>query len=120
MAEPKAPLPTSREDQTHRLSSPIIPSHPSCQNDREKPKTPNLLRDVLRWPHYNLRTEGAYFSWVKRYIYFFYKLKHHARKIKRKIDSTISRVLYGIRLARSEPPFSHVRSVLGLNRFTLR
>ena len=41
-------------------------------------------------------------------------------RMKRKIDSTLGRVLYGMRLAISEPPFSHITSALGLNRFTLR
>ncbi len=41
-------------------------------------------------------------------------------RMKRKIDSALGRVLYGMRLAISEPPFSHITSALGLNRFTLR
>jgi transposase len=41
-------------------------------------------------------------------------------RMKRKIDSAIGRVIYGMRLAISEPPFSHITSVLGLDRFTLR
>jgi transposase len=41
-------------------------------------------------------------------------------KMKRKIDSTIGRVIYGMRLAISEPPFSHITSALKLDRFTLR
>ena len=40
--------------------------------------------------------------------------------MKRKIDSTIGPVIYGMRLAISEPPFSHITSALGLDRFTLR
>ena len=41
-------------------------------------------------------------------------------RMKRKIDSNVGRVIYGMRLAISEPPFSHITSVLGLDRFTLR
>ena len=41
-------------------------------------------------------------------------------RMKRKIDSTVGRVLYGMRLAISEPPFSHITSALKLDRFTLR
>jgi len=41
-------------------------------------------------------------------------------RMKRKIDSTIGRVIYGMRLAISEPPFSHITSALGLDHFTLR
>jgi len=40
--------------------------------------------------------------------------------MKRKIDSAIGRVIYGMRLAISEPPFSHITSSLKLDRFTLR
>ena len=41
-------------------------------------------------------------------------------RMKRKIDSTIGRVIYGMRLAISEPPFSHITSAMRLDRFTLR
>ena len=41
-------------------------------------------------------------------------------RMKRKIDSAIGRVIYGMRLAISEPPFSHITSALRLDRFTLR
>lgn len=41
-------------------------------------------------------------------------------RMKRKIDSALGRVLYGMWLAISEPPFSHITSALGLDRFTLR
>jgi hypothetical protein len=41
-------------------------------------------------------------------------------RMKHKIDSTVGRALYGMRLAIGEPPFAHIRSALGLNRFTLR
>jgi transposase len=41
-------------------------------------------------------------------------------QMKRKIDSSVGRVIYGMRLAISEPPFSHITSALKLDRFTLR
>ena len=41
-------------------------------------------------------------------------------KMKRKIDSTIGRALYSLRVAIAEPPFAHICRILGLNRFTLR
>jgi len=41
-------------------------------------------------------------------------------RMKRKIDSAIGRVIYGMRLAISEPPFSHITSGMKLDRFTLR
>jgi hypothetical protein len=41
-------------------------------------------------------------------------------KMRRKIDSAASRAIYSMRLAVSEPPFAHIRSMIGLNYFTLR
>ena len=41
-------------------------------------------------------------------------------RMKRKIDTAIGRTIYSMRLAVGEPPFAHIRSVLGLNKFTLR
>jgi transposase len=41
-------------------------------------------------------------------------------RMKRKIDSAVGRILYGMRLAISEPPFAHIASAIGLDRFTLR
>ena len=41
-------------------------------------------------------------------------------KMKRKIDSSLGRIIYGMRLAISEPPFSHITSAMKLDRFTLR
>jgi len=41
-------------------------------------------------------------------------------KMKRKIDSAMGGVIYGMRLAISEPPFSHITSSMKLDRFTLR
>lgn len=41
-------------------------------------------------------------------------------RMKRKIDSTIGRVLYGMRLATAEPPFAHIRHIMGLDRFSHR
>jgi hypothetical protein len=41
-------------------------------------------------------------------------------KMKRKLDTAIGRAMYGMRLAIGEPPFAHIRSVLGLDRFSLR
>jgi transposase len=41
-------------------------------------------------------------------------------KMKQKIDSAQGRAIYSMRLAVGEPPFAHIRSALGLDRFTLR
>lgn len=41
-------------------------------------------------------------------------------KMKRKIDSIKGRMTYNRRLGTAEPPFAHIRSMLRLDRFTLR
>ena len=40
--------------------------------------------------------------------------------IKCKIDSAAGKAIYSMRLAIAEPPFAHIRSVMKLDRFTLR
>ena len=47
-------------------------------------------------------------------------LNTFTERMKRKIDSVVGRVFYSKRLAISEPQFSYIRSVIGLDRFTLR
>ncbi len=41
-------------------------------------------------------------------------------RMRRKIDTVAGRTLYGMRLAIGEPPFAHIRSAIGLDRFSLR
>ena len=41
-------------------------------------------------------------------------------KMKRKIDSTVGKALYSMRLAIAEPPFANIRHAIGLDRFSLR
>jgi transposase len=60
-----------------------------------------------------------------RQVYFFQgraesKPETFTEKMKRKIDSIKGRLIYNRRLGTSEPPFAHIRSTLGLDRFTLR
>jgi len=43
-----------------------------------------------------------------------------ALKMKSKIDSVIGKAIYSRRIATAEPPFAHIRHVMGLDRFTLR
>src|SRR3989338_4926139 len=42
------------------------------------------------------------------------------QKMKRKIDSITGRLIYNRRLGTAEPPFAHIRSILRLDRFSLR
>jgi len=60
-----------------------------------------------------------------RQVYFFQgsagsKPETFTQKMKRKIDSIRGRLIYNRRLGTAEPPFAHIRHVLGLDRFTLR
>ncbi len=74
-----------------------------------------LREKCLRHPD---RTEA-------RQVYFFQgcvesKPETFTQKMKRKIDSIKGRLIYNRRLGTAEPPFAHIRSMLGLDRFTLR
>ncbi len=60
-----------------------------------------------------------------RQVYFFQgsaesKPETFTQKMKRKIDSIRGRLIYNRRLGTAEPPFAHICSILGLDRFTLR
>jgi len=60
-----------------------------------------------------------------RQVYFFQgrsdkKPETFTEKMKRKIDSIKGRLIYNRRLGTAEPPFAHICSILGLDRFTLR
>ncbi len=65
-------------------------------------------------------------DWTEaRQVYFFQgrdetKPETFTEKMKRKIDSIKGRLTYNRRLAIAEPPFAHIKSILGLDRFTLR
>lgn len=74
-----------------------------------------LRSQCLRYPERTEIRQVAYFVGrsAKGDITF-------TERMKRKIDSAVGRVLYGMRLAISEPPFAHIASVIGLDHFTLR
>ena len=36
----------------------------------KQPKLLDIVRNKIRLKHYSIRTEEAYVSWIKRYIYF--------------------------------------------------
>jgi transposase len=60
-----------------------------------------------------------------RQVYFFQgpagsKPETFSQKMRRKIDSIKGRLIYNRRLGTAEPPFAHIKSILGLDRFTLR
>jgi transposase len=59
-----------------------------------------------------------------RQVHFFHgpttKPKTFSQKMRNKIDSIKGRLIYNRRLGTAEPPFAHIRSTLGLDRFSLR
>jgi transposase len=70
-----------------------------------------LRKKCLRYPD---RSET-------RQVYFFRrKPETFTERMKQKIDSIKGRLIYNRRLATVEPVFAHIRSTLGLDRFTLR
>ena len=74
-----------------------------------------LRSKCLRYPERTLVRQVAYFVGRSE------KGKNtFTQKMKHKIDSPIGRMLYSLRLAIAEPPFAHIRSAIGLRRFTLR
>ena len=42
---------------------------------KQQVKLLDRVRDKIRLKHYSIRTEQAYVSWIKRYIYF-HNMKH--------------------------------------------
>ena len=54
-----------------------------------KKKLLNQVRDTLRRKNYAYRTEQAYVSWIKRYIFYFH-LKHPEEMAEREIESFLT------------------------------
>lgn len=74
-----------------------------------------LRRECLRKPEKTETRQLAYFTGISRS-----GGERFTEKMKRKIDTTIGRTIYGMRLAIGEPPFAHMRSIMRLDRFSLR
>lgn len=59
-----------------------------------------------------------------RQVHFFHgpttKPKTFSEKMRNKIDTIKGRLIYNKRLGTAEPPFAHIRSMMRLDRFTLR
>lgn len=69
----------------------------------------------LKYPDHTEARQVAFFQGrAKSAPYTF------TQKMKQKIDSIKGRLIYNRRLGTAEPPFAHIRSILGLDRFTLR
>lgn len=74
-----------------------------------------LRNHCLRYPERTETRQVAYFTGKAAN-----GKQRFTEKMKAKIDTPTGKALYGMRLAVGEPPFAHIRSVLRLDRFTLR
>ena len=74
-----------------------------------------LRRECLRYPDRTETRQVAYFTGKNPK-----GQERFTDKMKRKIDTAIGRAIYSMRLAVGEPPFAHIRSIIGLDKFTLR
>ncbi len=74
-----------------------------------------LRRECLRHPEKTEIRQLAYLTGRNRA-----GKERFTEKMKRKIDTAVGCALYGMRLAIGEPPFAHIRSAIGLDRFSLR
>src|SRR2546430_7433870 len=57
-----------------------MPSFLPAAPKQSKPKLLDHVRQLMRLPHYSLRTEEAYVSWIRRYILF------HGKRHPRELD----------------------------------
>jgi integron integrase len=55
----------------------------------EQPKLLDIVRNKIRLKHYSIRTEEAYVSWIKRYIYFHNK-RHPKDMGKKEIEAFLT------------------------------
>jgi len=55
----------------------------------KQPKLLDMVRNKIRLKHYSIRTEEAYVSWIKRYIYFHHK-RHPKDMGKKEIEAFLT------------------------------
>ncbi len=68
--------------------------------DNKPKKLLDQVRGIIRLKHYSIRTEHAYVSWIKRYI--FYHDKRHPKDMgKREIESFLSHLAVELKVAAS-------------------
>ncbi len=75
----------------------------------------NLRTECLRSPDRTPVRSVAYFKGLRKD-----GTESYTQKMKRRIDSIKGRLIYNRRLGISEPPFAHIRTMLRLDRFSLR
>ncbi len=74
-----------------------------------------LRSHCLRKPETTVTRQLAYFPGTSQE-----GKERFTARMKRKIDTTVGRSIYSLRLAIGEPPFAHIRSKMRLDRFSLR
>ncbi len=75
----------------------------------------NLRSECIRKPENTEVRSVAYFKGTSKD-----GKETYTQKMKRKIDSITGRLIYNKRLGTVEPPFAHIRSIMRLDRFSLR
>jgi transposase len=75
----------------------------------------HLREECIRTPEKTETRQVAYFKGLRKD-----GTESYTQKMKRRIDSIKGRLIYNKRLGISEPPFAHIRSMLRLDRFSLR
>jgi len=75
----------------------------------------HMRNECIRTPEKTETRQVAYFKGLRKD-----GTESYTQKMKRRIDSIKGRLIYNRRLGTSEPPFAHIRSILRLDRFSLR
>ena len=68
--------------------------------EKTSKKLLDRVRDLIRLKHYSIRTEKAYISWIKRYI-FFHNIRHPKDMGKSEIEAFLSHLAVDLNVAAS-------------------
>ena len=68
--------------------------------DKPPKKLLDQVRDLIRLKHYSIRTEQAYISWIKRYIYF-HKKRHPKEMGNQEIEAFLTHLAVNLKVASS-------------------
>ena len=106
---------TQKAEKIERALHRMVMRHQCMDLEKIEPEVLDREEQYKGKPEKSAIRQLAYFSGKKRT-----GKERFTEKMKRKIDTTIGRTIYGMRLAVGEPPFAHIRSTMGLDRFSLR
>jgi len=68
--------------------------------DPAEPKLLVRLRNKLRLKHHNIRTEGAYVDWVRRFIRF-HEIRHPASMGAQEVEAFLTHLAVDLKVAAS-------------------